>query len=124
MLDVSTACGKNDALPIEFVARAAGVDDEDRLVAAVAERDDGTGRTLVFQAGHEPPDEQEVRLGMDTYCLVTENHGTVYLATALDKVMRDGPGRAPTYGRSRQHADHVDRHTTRDAYARAASPWQ
>jgi len=64
--------------PIDFVARVAGVDDEDCLVAAVAEREDGTGRTLVFQAGLEPPDEQEVRLGMDTYCLVTENHATAY----------------------------------------------
>jgi hypothetical protein len=32
----------------------------------------------MFQAAHEPPDEQEVRLGMDTYCLVTENHATAY----------------------------------------------
>jgi hypothetical protein len=32
----------------------------------------------MFQAGHEPPDEQDVRLGMDTYCLVTENQGTAY----------------------------------------------
>lgn len=62
----------------EFVAHVAGVDDEYCLVAAVAERNDGTGRSLMFQAGHEPPDEQEVGLGMDTYCLVTENQGTAY----------------------------------------------
>ncbi|WP_426502817.1 Imm10 family immunity protein [Dactylosporangium sp. McL0621] len=65
-------------MPIEFVARMAGVDDELCLVAAVGERDDGTGRALIFQAGHEPPDDQDVRLGMDTYCLVTETQGTAY----------------------------------------------
>ncbi|WP_426502824.1 Imm10 family immunity protein [Dactylosporangium sp. McL0621] len=65
-------------MPIEFVAHVAGVDDELCLVAAVAERDDGTGRALIFQAGSEPPDDQDVRLGMDTYCLVTETHGTAY----------------------------------------------
>ncbi len=65
-------------MPIEFVARVAGVDDEYCLVAAVAERDDGTGRALIFQADLEPPDEQEIGLGMDTYCLVTEGHGTAY----------------------------------------------
>jgi hypothetical protein len=65
-------------MPIEFVAHVAGVDDEYCLVAAVAERDDGTGRALMFQSGPEPPDEQDVGLGMDTYCLVTEDHGTAY----------------------------------------------
>ena len=65
-------------MPIEFVAHVAGVDDEYCLVAAVSERDDGTGRTLIFQAGDEAPDEQDVRLGMDTHCLVTENQGTAY----------------------------------------------
>ncbi|GAA4946235.1 Imm10 family immunity protein [Actinoplanes utahensis] len=65
-------------MPIEFVAHVTGVDDEDCLVAGIAERADGTGRALIFQAGQEPPDDQDVRLGLDTYCLVTENHGTAY----------------------------------------------
>ena len=65
-------------MSIEFVAQVAGVDDEYCPVAAVAERDDGAGRVLMFKAGDEPPDEQEVRLGMDTYCVVTENHRTAY----------------------------------------------
>ncbi|MFB9449304.1 hypothetical protein Dvina_16985 [Dactylosporangium vinaceum] len=65
-------------MPIEFVASPAGVDEEQCLVAAVAERDDGTGRALIFQAGDDPPDAQDVRLGMDTYCLLTERHGTAY----------------------------------------------
>jgi hypothetical protein len=63
-------------MPIEFAAHLAGVDDEPCLVAAIAEHIDGSGRALMFQAGDEPPDEQDVRLGMDTHCLVTENHGT------------------------------------------------
>lgn len=55
-------------MSIEFVAHVIGVDDdEDCSVAGIAEWDDGSGRSLVFQAGIEPPDEQDVRLGMDTY---------------------------------------------------------
>jgi hypothetical protein len=77
-MTVRMVCGTKGAMPIEFVAHVAGVDDEYCLVAAVAERDDGTGRALMFQAGDEPPDEQDVRLGQDTHCLVTENHGTAY----------------------------------------------
>ena len=65
-------------MPIEFIARVSGVDDEDCLVAGVAERDDGVGRELIFQASHEPPDEDDVECGMDTYCLVTEGQGTAY----------------------------------------------
>ncbi|MFC5006162.1 Imm10 family immunity protein [Dactylosporangium cerinum] len=65
-------------MPIEFVAQVAGVDDEYCLVAAVAEQEDGTGRALIFQAGLEAPDDQDVRLGHDTHCLVTETHGTAY----------------------------------------------
>jgi hypothetical protein len=65
-------------MPIEFVAHLAAVDDEYCLVAAVSERDDGAGRTLMFQAGDEPPDEQDVRLGMDTHCLVSEKQGIAY----------------------------------------------
>ncbi|MEV4539324.1 Imm10 family immunity protein [Asanoa sp. NPDC049518] len=65
-------------MSIEFIARVAGVDDEYCLVAAVAEWEDGTGRALMFQAGEEPPDEQDVKLGMDTYCVVTEDQGTAY----------------------------------------------
>jgi immunity protein 10 of polymorphic toxin system len=65
-------------VPTMFTAYVAGVDDGDCLVAGVAERDDGTGRALIFQASLEEPDEQDVDLGMDTYCLVTEQQGTAY----------------------------------------------
>jgi hypothetical protein len=47
-------------------------------VAGVAERGDGTGRELIFRTSREPPDEREIGLGMDTYCLVTKNQGTAY----------------------------------------------
>ncbi|WP_030443556.1 Imm10 family immunity protein [Actinoplanes subtropicus] len=65
-------------MPIEFIARVAGVDDEYCLVAAVAEHENGTGRALMFQAALEDPDEQDVLLQMDTHCLVTEDQGTAY----------------------------------------------
>ena len=65
-------------MPMMFTASVAGVDDGDCLVAGVAERGDGTGRELIFQASIEEPDEQDVDLGMDTYCLVTEQQGTSY----------------------------------------------
>jgi hypothetical protein len=65
-------------MSIEFIAHVTGVDDEDCLVAGVSERDDGLGRELIFQASHEPPDEQDAEVGMDTYCLVTQGQGTAY----------------------------------------------
>ena len=65
-------------MPTLFTASVAGVDDSDCLVAGVAERSDGTGRELIFQAPLEPPDQQDVESGMDTYCLVTEEQGTAY----------------------------------------------
>jgi hypothetical protein len=63
-------------------------DDGDVLVAGVAERGDGTGRELIFQASVEEPDEQDVDLGMDTYCLVTEQQGTAY--GCVQKLTIDG----------------------------------
>jgi hypothetical protein len=39
------------------------------LVAGVAESGDGTGRELIFQASHEPPDDEDAEDGMDSYCL-------------------------------------------------------
>jgi hypothetical protein len=65
-------------MTLKFTARAASVDDEGCLIAGIAERADGTGRSLIFQADGEPPDQQEIDLGWDTYCLVTETHGTAY----------------------------------------------
>ncbi|MFD7538648.1 MULTISPECIES: Imm10 family immunity protein [unclassified Streptomyces] len=46
--------------------------------AALAEGEDGSGFILMFMAGEEEPDDQEVALGMDTHCLVTASQGTAY----------------------------------------------
>lgn len=64
-----------------FTARAAGVEiDPDGYFteAGLAEREDGTGFILLFMAGEEDPDDQEVAPGMDTHCLVTAGQGTAY----------------------------------------------
>ncbi|MCX0242685.1 Imm10 family immunity protein [Streptomyces drozdowiczii] len=46
--------------------------------AALAERVDGSGFILMFMAGEDDPDDQEIALGMDTHCLVTAGQGTAY----------------------------------------------
>ncbi|MFD3699620.1 Imm10 family immunity protein [Streptomyces sp. NPDC058646] len=64
-----------------FTARAARTEiDPDGYFteAALAEGEDGSGFILVFMAGEEEPDDQEVALGMDTHCLVTAKQGTAY----------------------------------------------
>ncbi|WP_306822768.1 hypothetical protein [Streptomyces sp. TLI_146] len=42
--------------------------------AALAEGEDGSGFVLMFMAGEDDPDDQEVASGMDTHCLVTAGH--------------------------------------------------
>ncbi|MEV5795971.1 Imm10 family immunity protein [Streptomyces sp. NPDC052192] len=64
-----------------FTARAARTEiDPDGYFteAALAEGEDGSGFILMFMAGEEEPDGQEVALGMDTHCLVTAGQGTAY----------------------------------------------
>ncbi|MEU4353619.1 Imm10 family immunity protein [Streptomyces virginiae] len=64
-----------------FTARAARTEiDPDGYFteAALAEDEDGSGFILMFMAGEEEPDDQEVALGMDTRCLVTAGQGTAY----------------------------------------------
>ncbi|MFJ6796821.1 hypothetical protein [Streptomyces sp. NPDC091268] len=64
-----------------FIARAARTEiDPDGYFteAALAEGEDGSGFILMFMAGEEVPDDQEVALGMDTHCLVTAGQGTAY----------------------------------------------
>jgi hypothetical protein len=58
----------------EIVARAAGFDRDDDIqciTAGFAEFADGSGLGLLFQAATCEPDEQDVQLGMDTYCITT-----------------------------------------------------
>ncbi|QOV41791.1 Imm10 family immunity protein [Streptomyces chromofuscus] len=60
---------------------ACGFDDPDQddcVMAGVAESDDEDGFSLLFMCDFEEPDAQEVSLGMDTHCLVTPDQGTAY----------------------------------------------
>lgn len=65
-------------MTMSFRARQVGVDhDGEVLTAGVAEdRDDGA--QLVFMRMLDEPDEQDVRTGMDSYCVVTADQGTAY----------------------------------------------
>ncbi|MGV9386877.1 Imm10 family immunity protein [Nonomuraea sp. NPDC003707] len=67
-------------MTIRFTARVAGVEEEadDCLTVGVAEGEDGAGMVLLFMCGLFEPDEQDIELGMDTYCLVTAGQGTAY----------------------------------------------
>ncbi|MFC7814023.1 hypothetical protein ACFUTR_05100 [Streptomyces sp. NPDC057367] len=56
--------------------------------AALAEGADGSGFTLMFMAGEDDPDDQEVAAGMDTHCLVTAGQGTAY-GCAREAVLTD-----------------------------------
>ncbi|MGN9841487.1 Imm10 family immunity protein [Nonomuraea sp. H19] len=64
----------------DMVVRAVGWDDDSETVAfGLAEYEDGTGKALIFMMSAEEPDEQEIGLGMDTYCIVREDQsGTTY----------------------------------------------
>ncbi|MFJ3283090.1 hypothetical protein [Streptomyces halstedii] len=65
----------------QFTARVATTEiDPDGYFteAALAEEADGSGFILMFMAGENDPDDQEVALGMDTHCLVTAGQGTAY----------------------------------------------
>ncbi|BCY10457.1 Imm10 family immunity protein [Actinoplanes sp. L3-i22] len=46
--------------------------------AGFAEEPDGSGFALMFQRTDYEPDEQDVRLGFDTYCLTTGDGRTHY----------------------------------------------
>jgi hypothetical protein len=73
-----------------LVAQAAGFEhDEDYEVveAGFAQGVNGSGFALMFQRADHEPDDQDVRLGMDTYCLTTGDGRTHYgglLAAELD----------------------------------------
>ncbi|MFS1302875.1 Imm10 family immunity protein [Streptosporangium longisporum] len=67
--------------PLEtMVARTVGRDEApETIVLGMAEHEDGTGNALIFMMSTEEPDEQEIGLGMDTYCIVREDQaGTTY----------------------------------------------
>lgn len=59
---------------MELVARSVGfeIDEEDEVVeAGFSEGVDDPGFTLLIQRTDYEPDEQDISLGMDTYCLVS-----------------------------------------------------
>jgi hypothetical protein len=65
-----------------FAARiACGLDDPDQddcVMAGVAESNDEEAFSLLFMCDFDEPDTQDVSLGMDTHCLVTPDQGTAY----------------------------------------------
>ncbi|MFJ5711683.1 Imm10 family immunity protein [Streptomyces sp. NPDC093105] len=68
-------------MPYRFTARVATTEiDPDGYFAeaALAESEHGSGFILMFMAGEEEPDDQDIALGMDTHCLVTADQGTAY----------------------------------------------
>ncbi|MDQ1010189.1 hypothetical protein QFZ82_004674 [Streptomyces sp. V4I23] len=46
--------------------------------AVVAESEDEESFALEFQGGFEEPDEQDIRNGCDSYCVVTPDQNTAY----------------------------------------------
>ncbi|MFD6276002.1 Imm10 family immunity protein [Streptomyces sp. NPDC060209] len=64
-----------------FTARvvAAGVErDNDVMQAGVAEDEAGDGFFLLFMSNIGEPSRQNVTLGLDSHCLVTQDQGTAY----------------------------------------------
>lgn len=62
-----------------LAAKAVGIEDskEVGLVLGFAEHADGSGPALFFQRSHRF-DAQDIELGQNTYCLVTDAHTTTY----------------------------------------------
>jgi hypothetical protein len=66
-----------------------GYPQDETLCAGVSEAEDGNSMALTFLCSLFEPDGQDVQLGMDTYCLVTPDQGTVY-GGVREVVLRDG----------------------------------
>lgn len=90
-----------------FTARAVAAEfdpDNDVMTAGVAEDGDGGGFILLFMSSMGEPSRQNVSLGLDTHCLVTQDQGTAYgcvreitlsnqlLTVSLDPASRDDLG--------------------------------
>lgn len=61
----------------QFSASRVAVQEIDGVyIVALAEHPDGGGPHVMFQSG--PADEQDVALGMDTYCICTDNGACHY----------------------------------------------
>ncbi|MBM7845152.1 Imm10 family immunity protein [Herpetosiphon giganteus] len=65
---------------IHFLARAVGIDwiDDDILAIVFADDPEEPAEYLELQRSFAEPDEQDLALGMDTYCLSTAAGATTY----------------------------------------------
>lgn len=68
-------------MTIRFTARIAEVAEDPAtrsLSVGIAEHETGSGMSLIFQCGSPEPDDQDAKLGMDTYCVTTAGQRTTY----------------------------------------------
>lgn len=64
-----------------FTARAVAAEidhDDDVMRASVTEDEAGEGFFLLFMSSIGEPSQQDVALGLDSHCLVTQDQGTAY----------------------------------------------
>jgi hypothetical protein len=75
-----------------FTARAVAAEvdpDNDVMQAGVAEDEEGEGFFLLFMSNIGDSSRQNVSLGLDSHCLVTQDHGTAY-GCVREVVLSDG----------------------------------
>ncbi|MGN9786837.1 Imm10 family immunity protein [Nonomuraea sp. ZG12] len=68
-------------MTIRFTAQIAGAwehPEDECISAGVSETEKGDGMVLTFQCCTYEPDDQDIALSMDTYCVVTADQGTAY----------------------------------------------
>ncbi len=95
----------------EFEVRRIAIEelrDLDTYVVGIAENEDGSGESLLFQTAITAAEEQDRALGMDTYCVSTAWGATVYggvMACALRDdllTLKFDPPAAETLGISQE----------------------
>ena len=76
---------------MRYVATSVGIEDsmdDDFMDVWLSERPDGTGRSLSFQRTLHEVEQDDVDMGMDSYCVSADSGASVY--GALLAVRRDG----------------------------------
>jgi hypothetical protein len=76
---------------VRYVATSVGIEDsmdDDFMDVWLSERPDGTGRSLSFQRTLHEVEQNDVDMGMDSYCVSADSGTSVY--GALLAVRRDG----------------------------------
>ncbi|MGH3729436.1 MAG: Imm10 family immunity protein [Micromonosporaceae bacterium] len=71
------------------VLRDAGDDDSDVYVVGVRESADSESWSLLFMEPYDMDDEQEVAMGMDTYCLVVDPGQATFYGGVIDCAISD-----------------------------------